>query len=462
MLRRTLRWPGPGRRWPGADGPAPQEGDIEHHVRRAPIGSSTGFPVNSAHVPAREAPDGRSAVIIPGYPGQPSGAELARQAALGTRPRRDYVEVARALDADIIDPCYMAEQASPVGRVLASRAGILAGELYEAYAARNRFEHICAWADRAGLPLALMYKLTRSRSDLTMVSVYLSSGKKALFLRNLGVQSHLGAIVNFSSLQTEIAAQRLNVPPGKLHHVPHPVDERFWHPAGAPPGDRICSAGWEARDYGTLVNAVSGLQVRTEIAIGIQGFSSSAMETDGHGDSQPRRFETISGKFTQPLYQKWRAEVLREGVPPNVSIHNQLSPRALRDLYSRSRFVVVPLHEADFDAGVTALCEAMAMGKAVIITQTRGQADVVREGVNGLYVPPGDPRALRQAIEHLLGHPEEAARMGRAGRELAETRHALDRYVERVARIVRSSGKPCPQGSRAGLLARQSSSITPM
>ena len=87
---------------------------------------------------------------------------------------------------------------------------------------------------------------------------------------------------------------------------------------------------------------------------------------------------------------------------------------------------------------------------------------MVREGVNGLYVPPGDARALRQAIEHLLGHPEEAARMGRAGRKLAEAKHALDRYVERVARIVRSSGRPCSRGSQAGLPARQSSSITPM
>jgi glycosyltransferase involved in cell wall biosynthesis len=388
---------------------------------------------------APEVPTRRSAVIVPGYLGQPSGAELARRAALGTRPRKDYVELARALDADIIDPSYMAEQASRAGRALASRMGILAGELYEAYAARDRFEHICAWADRAGLPLALIYKLTRSRSDLTLVSVYLSGGKKALFLRNLGVQSHLGAIVNFSSVQMGIAAQRLGIPPGKLHHVVHPVDDHFWRPVGVPAEDGICSVGWEARDYGTLVKAVSGLPVRAQIAIGSQGLSSSTMEKDGDGHSQPHPFESIGGKFTQPLYQAWRAEVLREGVPANITIHNQLSQLGLRDLYSQSRFVVVPLHEADFDAGVTTITEAMAMGKAVIVTRIRGQVDVVRDGVNGLYVPPGDPVALRQAIEHLLRYPEEAARMGRAGRELAEERHGLDRYVERVAGIVRKS-----------------------
>jgi len=392
-----------------------------------------------AQVPAPAPAEARSAVIVPGYPGQPSGAELARQAAAGTRPRKDYVEVARALDADILDPWYMTERASPVGRALANRAGVLIGELYEAFSARNRFSSICAWADRAGLPLALMYKLARSRDDLALVSVYLSSGKKSMFLRNLGVHSHLGAIVNFSSVQMEFAAQQLRVPPSKLHHVMQSVDERFWHPLDVPPSQAICSVGWEARDYGTLVKAVPGLPVDAHIAVGTQGLSSSTIETGGDGHREPARFDSMAGKFTQPLYRAWRAEVLQDGLPPEVTVHNQLSQVALRDLYARSRFVVVPLHEADFDAGVTTITEAMAMAKAVITTRTRAQVDVIRDGVHGLYVPPADPRSLRQAVDYLLRNPEVAERMGRAGRQQAEKCHALDQYVRRVAAIVRES-----------------------
>jgi glycosyltransferase involved in cell wall biosynthesis len=59
---------------------------------------------------------------------------------------------------------------------------------------------------------------------------------------------------------------------------------------------------------------------------------------------------------------------------PPTSPSQQLSQLGLRDLYSQSRFVVVPLHEVDFDAGVTTLTEAMAMGKAVIVTRTRGRS----------------------------------------------------------------------------------------
>ena len=80
------------------------------------------------------------------------------------------------------------------------------------------------------------------------------------------------------------------------------------------------------------------------------------------------------------------------------------------------------------------------MGKAVIVTRTRGQIDVIQDGVQGIYVPPRDPHALRAAIEYLLAHPEEAERMGRAGRALAEERHTLTGYVERLAATLR--GEP--------------------
>jgi glycosyltransferase involved in cell wall biosynthesis len=79
------------------------------------------------------------------------------------------------------------------------------------------------------------------------------------------------------------------------------------------------------------------------------------------------------------------------------------------------------------------------MGKAVIVTRTRGQADVVRHGETGLYVPPGEPAPLRAAVRHLLDNPDEAERMGWAGRAAVEARHTLDRWVADVAGIVSAS-----------------------
>jgi glycosyltransferase involved in cell wall biosynthesis len=67
--------------------------------------------------------------------------------------------------------------------------------------------------------------------------------------------------------------------------------------------------------------------------------------------------------------------------------------------------------------------------------------------VEGLYVPPGDAPALRSAIDRLIANPEEAARMGRAGRALVERNHTLDGYVARLAGIIWATGRQSVLGT---------------
>jgi glycosyltransferase involved in cell wall biosynthesis len=322
----------------------------------------------------------------------------------------------------------MTRRATPMTRLIAKRAGIIAAEVSEAFLRRNRYEVIVARADRLGLPLALLFKLARSRRDLVLISAWLSRPKKAFFLRPLGVHSHLKAIVNYSSAQMEIGADRLGVPREKLHHALQPVDERFWRPQDTPVEDLICSVGAEARDYGTLVEAVRGLDVRVELAVGTTVLKTGDLATDLAGALRP---------------------VVAPGRPANVELRRQVDQLELRELYARSRFVVVPTEDVEFDAGVTTIAEAMAMGKAVVVSRARGQVDLVREGETGLYVPPGEPGALRGAIQHLLANPAEAERMGRAGRALVEAQLTLDRWVGDVAAVASCSSVPGSPGQRA-------------
>jgi glycosyltransferase involved in cell wall biosynthesis len=78
----------------------------------------------------------------------------------------------------------------------------------------------------------------------------------------------------------------------------------------------------------------------------------------------------------------------------------------------------------------------MAMGKAVVITRTQGQKDVVRDGVDGLYVPPGDASALRAAILSLVENPDRCLRMGQKARQALEAGMTLDHWVQRVSKVV--------------------------
>ena len=185
------------------------------------------------------------APALPAWRGQETVAELDRQASAGQRPRTDYVELARVLDADVLDMRYLTERAAPATRLVARTAGYVPAQVLEAFLRERRYDHIVARADRLGLPLALAFKLAGRRRDLVLVSVWLSRPKKAVFLSRLKVHTHLGAIVNYGTVQRDHAAARLGVPAGKLHVALQPVDERFWRPVDVPAGDYVLSTARE-------------------------------------------------------------------------------------------------------------------------------------------------------------------------------------------------------------------------
>lgn len=74
------------------------------------------------------------------------------------------------------------------------------------------------------------------------------------------------------------------------------------------------------------------------------------------------------------------------------------------------------------------LIEAMALGLPVISTDCPcgGPGELIRQGENGLLIPPGDGAALTEALCRILDHPEQAEAMGR---QAAEIRTQLDPKV---------------------------------
>lgn len=64
----------------------------------------------------------------------------------------------------------------------------------------------------------------------------------------------------------------------------------------------------------------------------------------------------------------------------------------------------------------TVVIEAAAMGLPTVGTAIYGLTDAVVDEITGLLVPPRDVTALVKALKHLLDHPDELDRMGRAAR----------------------------------------------
>lgn len=83
----------------------------------------------------------------------------------------------------------------------------------------------------------------------------------------------------------------------------------------------------------------------------------------------------------------------------------------------------------------TALIEAAAAGRPAVATHVGGTADIVEHGVSGLLVPPGDPRALADAIAGLLGDQQRLQAFGQAARIVARHRFSLDGHVDRTLEL---------------------------
>jgi glycosyltransferase involved in cell wall biosynthesis len=337
-------------------------------------------------------------------------------------PIMDYFALQRELNADLLDYDALDAEANPALVRLARRAGRDVALAALGYLRRRDYDVIYSNGENVSIPLAIMLKRHLRRPAHVLIGHRVSPAKKRPLLRALHPQ--MDAIFLYATPQLDYARKELGIPASKLHLIPFHADHRFYRPLasnlqttdhptseGSPaqpvPAERmICSAGLEWRDYPTLIEAVKGLDVEVRLAA-----------------ASP--------------WSKHRNETADRTLPPNVSAR-RYEYGELRQLYAASRFVVVPLYENDFQAGITTILEGMAMGKAIVTSRTTGQVDTIRDGGNGLYTPPGDVAALRHAIVRLLDDPGLAAQLGAQARRDIEAGLSLEHWVERIAGVIRT------------------------
>jgi glycosyltransferase involved in cell wall biosynthesis len=346
-------------------------------------------------------------------------------------PRKDYVALIETLRPTILDRTRA--RRSVLGRIVERFFGISIAQAVLAFLMYRRFDTVITDGEHIGIPLAILLKIAGATIVHVTIGHRLSTSKKRPYFRWLRVHSHITRIALHSKLQYAIATSELGIPKEQLAVIPWQADTDFWRPQPVTEERLVSSAGLEHRDYATLFEAVDGLDARVVVGAA------------SHWSRQPNT-------------------ALSAGRPRNVTV-DSFDYAGLREVFARSAVVVVPLFDVDFQAGITTILEAMAMGKAVIVTRTAGQTDVVEDrrleirgtparpqpmsllrdlaeqaGVpvepNGLYVPPSDPAALRRAIEYLLDHPDERARLGMAARQTVERFMRVEQFAARMSALI--------------------------
>ncbi len=318
-------------------------------------------------------------------------------------PRKDYFEIARRLDGDVIG--YDLSDGFWYGkaRQLETRLKLDFVEAFIALQPASQHNLVVSLSERIAIPLGMMLQVTRKRIPHVVIGHKLSSGLKLHLFRHLHVQETFSHLVCVSEIQAEFAVNELHIPRARVSSALNPVDERFFHPLDTDTEDFILAVGSEQRDYETLGRAVAG--TGKKLVVFASGFWNS-------GDVPLRHIS-------------------------EVQMMKRVSYTELRDYYARARLVVVPLHKVDYAAGVNALQEAMAMGKPTIVTRTPGIGEYVMENETAVYVTPGDAKALREIMVGLWDDAQERSRLGANARRAVEERMGLDQYVDHIVQVTK-------------------------
>ena len=132
----------------------------------------------------------------------------------------------------------------------------------------------------------------------------------------------------------------------------------------------------------------------------------------------------------------------------NVVFSGYVSDDVKMALFQLSRGVVFPSYLRAEAFGVTLLEGAMCAKPLISAEVGSGTSHINVDHQTGLVVTPGCSRSLREAMDYLYGHPDEAAKMGAQARvryeELFTGSTMGSRYCEIYEKVVMERGLPQP------------------
>ncbi|HSL21149.1 MAG TPA: glycosyltransferase family 4 protein [Vicinamibacterales bacterium] len=177
-------------------------------------------------------------------------------------------------------------------------------------------------------------------------------------------------------------------------------------------GYLFAGGNW-ARDYPTLLRAVSGLPTTVHIAC-----------------TRPELFENVP-------------------VPRNVIVRGYDHKAYLRMMAGCRANIVALAPGLLHSGGQQTFLNSMWLGKPTVVTDPEGARDYIEHGVDGLVVEPGNPEALRQAIQRLLEDPAAARRMGDCARARVAARYSTDDHFRTIIALATELTAGAPRGAGA-------------
>lgn len=271
----------------------------------------------------------------------------------------------------------------------------------------NKYDYIITTTDSIGLTMAYYKKKKRLTPSIIFIEMGLSDQLYSMRERN-----HFAFTLRKPFIKKLLKECKKIISLGKgsfyffekefepinkhFEFIPFGVDVNFWGEGPDTTNNRrgVLFIGNDLnRDFSLVV----------QIARTLKEIKFKFVTSRLHEDEMPKNVELIKGD--------WRNSLLTD--------------KEVRNLYYESSFVIVPLKDSLQPSGQSVALQAMACGKAVILTRTRGlwEPEYMLHGENCWLVEPNNPEQLSEAIRHLGNNPKEVKRLGNNAKRLVELRY---------------------------------------
>lgn len=255
-----------------------------------------------------------------------------------------------------------------------------------------------------GIPISACCGNRADRPKIAMFIHNLDRPRGVLSAKLFDLGHRVDLFITNAPAQARFLQQRLGIPTSRIFLLTEHIDTQFFVP-GKPNCQTakpvIASVGLENRDYRTIARATQDLPVDVRIS----GFSRDA---------------------------KVLARAFPKVMPANMSRKFYPWPE-LRQLYWNADLVIVSLVENKFCAGLTAILEAIACAKPLIITHTQGLSGYLQQIAPVCVVDPGDVMGMQQAILRVLSNLDHEQELARQRRVKLLQQHTMEHYIDTLA-----------------------------
>ncbi|WP_163990455.1 glycosyltransferase family 4 protein [Pyxidicoccus caerfyrddinensis] len=260
-------------------------------------------------------------------------------------------------------------------------------------------------------------------------------GERPLVRRAMGTLAPLAdaAIANSGAVGEDTREVLSGVP---VHVVHNGVDVERFSP-GPGDGARLDAlAGLPPAPEGTLRVGLVATYARWK---GHDVFLEAAAKLMRRHPALPARFYLVGAPLYRTPGSQFSEEELR-GLIASSGLGGRaglvpFQPEPARVYRALDVFVHASTRREPF--GLT-IAEALACGRAAVVSRASGAAEGLTDGVDALTVPPGDMGALVTALESLLEDGARRTRLGEAARRTAVERFSRERYAREVLAVYRS------------------------